>query len=385
MAPSPRPDRDHLAQLLREQEALRRVATLVAHGEPTETVFAAVVEETGKVLGADAARMLRREPDDTCLVIAAWGGTQLRLQVGAKASTNTRNIATTVVRTGKTTWSDAVSGPDHALGQIALEDGVQLGVAAPIFIEGRVWGVMLAIWMHAGPHRAESEARLAQFTDLVAAAVSNTQAREDLAASRARLMTASDQTRRRIERDLHDGTQQRLVSLALDVRSLQAEVPDELPDLQQQLSEIAEGLAGALDDLREIARGIHPAILSEGGLSPALNALARRSAVPVEIDVHILARLPAAIEVAAYYLAAEVLTNAAKHAEASAVRIEAAQADNRLTISISDNGVGGADADRGSGLIGLIDRIEALGGRITITSRPGHGTQVCAELPTDTG
>jgi signal transduction histidine kinase len=232
----------------------------------------------------------------------------------------------------------------------------------------------------------EVDQRLAQFTELVATAIANAQAREDLAASRARLVAASDQTRRRIERDLHDGIQQRLVSLALDLRRAEADVPHDRSELRDQLSNVAGGVAAALEDLREIGRGIHPTILSRGGLELALKALARRSAVPVELDVRIATRPPPPIEIAAYYLVAEALTNAGKHAEASRVRIEARiRDDDRLEIAVSDDGVGGADPAGGTGLVGLIDRINALGGRMAITSPRGAGTKVSVELPMEDG
>jgi signal transduction histidine kinase len=233
------------------------------------------------------------------------------------------------------------------------------------------------------PLPEDTEARFADFTDLVATAIANTQARADLAASRARVVAAGDEVRRRIERDLHDGTQQRLVSLTLDLRTAEASVPTDLTELQAQLSAIANELTGAQDDLREISRGIHPAILSEGGLGPALKSLTRRAALPVEPNVNIAGRLPETVEVAAYYVVAEALTNAAKHAQASSAQVEAALRRGRLYVSIRDDGVGGADPLRGSGLIGLTDRVEALGGTITVTSPPGQGTSLQVELPVD--
>jgi signal transduction histidine kinase len=207
------------------------------------------------------------------------------------------------------------------------------------------------------------------------------QSREELAASRARIVAAADQARRRIERDLHDGTQQRLVSLVLDLRTAEAAVPPGQPELRAQLARIADGLAGALEDLRELTRGIHPAILSEGGLGPALKALARRSAVPVELEVDVQARLPEPVEVAAYYVVSEALANTAKHAQASVAQVEAQARDGLLHVSVSDDGVGGATPGGGSGLVGLADRVEALGGTIRVHSPPGEGTRLQIELP----
>jgi signal transduction histidine kinase len=207
------------------------------------------------------------------------------------------------------------------------------------------------------------------------------QSRMELAASRTRLVAASDQARRQIERDLHDGSQQRLVSLVLDLRTTEAAVPPELSGLREQLADIADGLTGALTDLRELSRGIHPAILSEGGLSPALKALARRSAIPVQLDIDVRQRLPEPVEVAAYYVAAEALANTAKHARASMAHVNLHAHNDRLQLSIRDDGQGGATTDGGSGLVGLTDRVEALGGTISVDSPPGEGTRLDVDLP----
>jgi signal transduction histidine kinase len=207
------------------------------------------------------------------------------------------------------------------------------------------------------------------------------QSHEQLAASRARIVAAADQARRRIERDLHDGTQQQLVSLALDLRAAEASVPPELAELRAQLAHAATELAAATDDLREISRGIHPAILSEGGLPPALKALTRRSAVPVELDVDVPERLPEQVEAAAYYVASEALANAAKHARASVVHVEAKVRDDGMRLSVRDDGIGGAIPGRGSGLVGLIDRVEALRGTISVASPSGQGTTLLVDLP----
>jgi signal transduction histidine kinase len=240
---------------------------------------------------------------------------------------------------------------------------------------------MTAGWTDSGPLTPGAEGRLSQFTELVGTAIANADARIELVASRARVVAAADKTRRRIERDLHDGTQQRLVSLALDLRAAEASAPAELVDLKGQLSRTAAGLASAVDELQEISRGIHPAILSQGGLSAALNSLARRSSVPVHLDVSVDRQLSDRVEVAVYYIVSEALTNVAKHAHASVVRVHLAEDDATLHLSIGDDGVGGAQPGQGSGLIGLRDRIEALGGRIAIASPPGSGTTLRVELP----
>ncbi|HEY1574655.1 MAG TPA: CHASE3 domain-containing protein [Pseudonocardiaceae bacterium] len=362
------------AQLLNAQAALRRVATLVARGQSPSSVLTAVAEEAGTVLGVAGARVLRLEPDGTATVIAVWGTSgQNAPPLNHRVSLDQLPVTEAVARTGRTALHDIPTGAERA----AL-----LGLGAPIVVDGRVWGVMVTLLEPAGPLPPDAEERVAQFTDLVATAVANGQAREDLAASRARLVTASDEARHRIERDLHDGAQQRLVSLALDVRSAAA-VADRT-ELRDQLGQIAVGLTAALDDLREVSRGIHPAILSEGGLGPALRGLARRSAVPVELRTDVGSRPPLAVEIAVYYVVSEALTNATRHADASVIRVQAIQTDDLLLVTVADDGVGGADPAAGSGLVGLIDRIDALGGRITVVSPPGEGTTIRVELPTHT-
>jgi signal transduction histidine kinase len=229
----------------------------------------------------------------------------------------------------------------------------------------------------------DTEARLDKFSELVATAVANAQSRSDLAASRRRIVAASDQTRRQIERDLHDGTQQRLVSLGLAVRAAEASVPPEQDDIRAQLSGVAAGLVAAVEDLQEISRGIHPAILSKGGLAPALRALAHRSSIPVDLDIRAEVRLEEPIEVAAYFVASEALANAAKHSSASRIDMSLDQRGGLLLLAIRDDGVGGADVERGSGLVGLTDRVEALGGSIRISSRPGKGTLIAVDLPVE--
>jgi signal transduction histidine kinase len=265
------------------------------------------------------------------------------------------------------------------LAEMLARLGVVSSVATPVMVEGRLWGAVIVSSREELP--GDTEERLEKFTELVATAIANAESKSALDASRRRIVTASDETRRRIERDLHDGTQQRLVSLGLALRAAEATVPPDWPDLQADLSQIAAGLAGAVEDLQELSRGIHPAILSRGGLVPALRTLARRSAIPVELDVSTDVHVPEPIEVAAYFVASEGLANASKHAEASRIELSLAQIEGRLLLAIRDDGVGGADRARGSGLVGLTDRVEALGGSLDIESRPGAGTQITVRLP----
>jgi signal transduction histidine kinase len=372
-----------LARLAEEQAALRRVATLVARGAPPEEVFAAVTEEVERLLRVDYAHMGRYEPDGTLTVLAASGSTADHFPVGRRWSLGGRNLATIVFETGRPAQVDDYADASGALGVVARAAGVRSTVGTPIIVAGRLWGVTTAGSRLEQPLPADTEARLASFTELVAAAIANAESRAALAGSRARIVAASDETRRRIERDLHDGTQQELVSLGLALRAVQAAVPPQLGELNGQLSGLAEWLARVSDQVREIAHGIHPAILSERGLEPALRALARRSAVPVKLHLRGKRRLPEQVEVAAYYVVSEALTNAAKHAHASVVNVELDANDAIARLAIRDDGVGGADPRQGSGLVGLSDRIEALGGTLEVTSPTGNGTTLLIQIPVE--
>jgi signal transduction histidine kinase len=292
-----------------------------------------------------------------------------------------KNIGTMIAQTGRRARIEDYFDASGPLAVALRERGVGSSVGTPIMVEGRLWGAMAAGLIAEHGLLPDTEARLAQFTELLATAIANAETRAALAASRARIVAAADETRRRIERDLHDGTQQRLVSLGLQLRAAQAAVPPQLGKLEGELSRVAEGLAGVFDELRELSRGIHPAILSEGGLGPALTALARRSAVPVELDLHPERRLPEHVEIATYYVVSEALTTAAKHAQASVVHVELDARDAIVQLAIRDDGVGGADPGRGSGLVGLSDRIEALGGTLQVTSPAGSGTSLLIEIP----
>jgi signal transduction histidine kinase len=276
---------------------------------------------------------------------------------------------------------DSYADTSGALGTVIRERGLRSGVGTPVIVADRLWGVLIAASTSERRLPSDLEARLADFTDIAATAVANAENRADLAASRARIVATADETRRRIERDLHDGAQQRLVALALELRAAQAMLPPELGELEVELSRVAEGLTSVLDELRETARGIHPAILADGGLEPALKTLARRSPIPVELAVQVDVRLPERIEVATYYIVSETLTNAAKHAHASIVHVGVEGVDGVVRVSVRDDGAGGADSARGSGLIGLRDRVEALGGAIEVESPLGAGTSVHVELP----
>jgi signal transduction histidine kinase len=375
--------RDQLGRLADEQAALRRVATLVARGVPPAEVFAAVAEEAGRLLGTDLAAMLRFEPDETVTTVAGWSRAGGQPPVGTRYPIEEGTLSALMLRTGRPARIDSYADVPGPVAALARQLGIRSSVGCPITVEGRLWGAATVSSKRPGPLPADTEARVAGFTELAATAIANTQARAELAASRARIVQSADQTRRRIERDLHDGLQQRLVSLELELRATQAAVPTQLPELGAQLARVAEGLGEALEELRELSHGIHPAILSEGGLGPALRALTCRFAVPVELEVQVEARLPAPVEVAAYYVVAEALTNAVKHAHAAAARVDVRAADDRRLLSVGDDGDGGADPARGSGLVGLSDRVQALGGTITVHSPAGQGTRLLVDLPVE--
>jgi signal transduction histidine kinase len=374
--------RDELARLLEEQAALRRVATLVARGIDPAEIFSAVAEEIRRLLDANTAGIGRFEPDGTLVVVVSSVGDEpFKVPVGTRVRLPGYLAPAVVWQTGRAARvdEDVWSSVSDPVADGLRELGIRSMVASPVMVEGRLWGVVTALTRR-GPFSSGTADRMADFTELVATAVGNAESRAELAASRARIVAAADETRRRIERDLHDGTQQRLVSLGLELRLAQSLVPAELRELETKIGRIADELTGVVEDLREIARGIHPAILSEGGLGPALRTLARRAAIAVELDVAAIGRLPEPIEVAAYYVVSEALTNATRHAHASVVEVDAEASGGTLRVRVRDDGAGGADPVRGSGLVGLKDRIEALGGTFSVHS-PVGGTTVSCELP----
>jgi signal transduction histidine kinase len=370
------------ARLAEEQAALRRVATLVAQAVPPSEIFETVTREIGQLSGADFARLERYEDDGTVTGVAAWSREDdPRLAVGTRFVLSGVSIAARVRETSRAVRVDSFTGAAGPIAEEARATGIRSSVGSPIWVGGQLWGVVAASSKREAAFPTDMESQMGEFTELVATAVANAVSRGQLAASRARVVAAADETRRRIERNLHDGIQQRLVTLGLELHGVRDAVPPDRPDLLAQISHIEDNVRALTDELREISRGIHPAILSQGGLGPALNSLARRSAVPVRLNVGMSERLPQEVEAAAYYAVSEALTNAAKHANASVAHVELAVNDGTLQVSIRDDGVGGADTARGSGIVGLVDRIEALGGTIAIASPPGGGTSIALELP----
>jgi signal transduction histidine kinase len=375
--------RDEFRRIADEQAALRRVATLVARGVSPEQVFSAVASELGGILQVENAVIWRFEPDHTMVEVGSWSvkGSGYWFPVGTRRPLDEPSVAALVWQTGQPTRRTDYATATGEIAAWARNRGITSIAGCPIVVEGRLWGAMVGFSPGPEPLPEDVEERMQEFTELVATAIANAQARTQLAESRARVVAASDETRRRIERDLHDGTQQRLVSLALQLRAAEAVTSPEQGELRKQLSHVVEGLASVMEDLQELSRGLHPAILSKAGLEPALKMLARRSAVPVEINVSADRRLAERVETTAYYIVSEALANVAKHARASVAHVDITMEKELLRISVRDDGIGGADPHRGSGLIGLRDRVEALGGGIDISSPPGGGTSLLMTIP----
>jgi PAS domain S-box-containing protein len=377
-----RRDEQALRTLAAEQAALRRVATVVASEADQTRVFAVVTEELGRLLGAETANMVRFEPDGDGVVCAAWSiGTTRNVPVGTFISLSGDSVSALIHRTGRPERVDDFASAEGETATMLRRLGYRAAVGTPIRLGGRLWGAVIVSTAEPEPFAEGSEHRIASFAELVAQALANAEARQELADSRARIVQAGDEERRRIERNLHDGAQQRLVALSLELRMAERKLADGDPRAAELLEQASKDLSEALEELRELARGIHPAILSDKGLEPALEMLAGRAQLPVDLCAELEKRLPAPVEAAAYYLVSEALTNASKHASASEVRVSVAHTNGNAVVEVSDDGVGGADLRGGSGLRGLRDRVEALGGTLEVDSREGAGTTLIARLP----
>ncbi|WP_432840156.1 DUF4118 domain-containing protein [Dactylosporangium sp. CA-092794] len=383
---------EELQRRAAQQAALRRVATLVARAVSPDEVFHAVTTEVSQLLDNHHTTLLHYEPDDTVTVVSTNQPNLVTLAgrrwpigtAGESGSRETRNVTELVRRTGRPARNDNCADSADPGDDFRRSLGIHAAVAVPIVIENRLWGTIAVTSTRPESLPLDAEARISDFTDLAGTAVANADNRAQLMASRARIATAADETRQRIERDLHDGAQQHLIAIGLELRTAEeADLPPE--QLRAYMARAATSLTEVTTDLRELARGIHPAVLGTGGLAPALKALARRSAVPVDLHVDIDRRPPKPVEIAAYYVVSESLTNTAKHARASAVRVEATTHAGMLQITITDDGIGGADPARGSGLTGLRDRVETLGGNLTLMSDPGGGTSLVATIPDGSG
>ena len=369
--------------LARQQTALRRVATLVARGAKPTDVYPATVTELARGLDVEHVTLVRFDTDETCTVLAAHDVSGREgPREGERLSTEGDSISGRIQRTGECARVDDYESLAGVIAVRMRGIGLHSGAGAPVTIDGVVRGALIIGSAKAEPMPDGTEERICDFADLVSTAIANAETRAELKASRARIVAASDQARRRFERDLHDGAQQRIVALGLGLRTIEASVSPEDEAVRKQLDNVINGLADLYTNLQELSRGIHPAILSKGGLGPALRALARRSVVPVSVDVDVDRRLLESVEVAAYYVVAEALTNAAKHSQATGVTIRVRLEADELFIEVADDGVGGATSSGGgSGLVGLGDRVEAVSGRLDVSSPPGKGTTLTARIP----
>jgi PAS domain S-box-containing protein len=371
--------RAEIERLADEQAALRRVATLVAEGPPPTAVFDAVAAEMAKLLEADQVTLSRYEADEVITVVADRGPNASLLPPGTRLSYEGDNVTALVQRTGRSGRVEHAQPTTGPIADVLHDPGVRVSVGAPIVVEGRLWGVILARWQSEEPAPDDTEQRMARFAELLDTAIANADGRDQLMASRARLLTAGDDARRRVVRDLHDGAQQRLVHTVVALKLAQQSLARVDTKAASFIAEALEHAESSNAELRELAHGMLPAVLTRGGLVAGVNAVVARLDLPVSVDIP-PDRFPAEIEASAYFIAAEALTNVLKHSAAASAAVRVRAEDGVLRLEIDDDGIGGADP-RGHGLVGLADRVTALGGRIDIASPPGRGTCVTATLP----
>jgi signal transduction histidine kinase len=365
-----------------EQAALRRVATLVAEDPPPTAVFDAVATEMQQLLDADGVTLARYEPGDAVTVVAHRGFEGWHLPAGARFSAEGESVTAAVRRTGRPSRMehfDAAAGP---IAEYVRDRGVRSSVGAPIIVEGRLWGIAVVYWTREESPPADSEERIAQFAKLLETAIANADSREQLLASRMRLLAAGDEARRRVVRDLHDGAQQRLVHAIVTIKLAQRALQDNDAEAESLVGEALDAVKRGNEDLRELARGILPTILTRGGLQPAVTAILKRLDLPTDVDIPD-ERFPAEIEANAYFIVAEALTNIVKHADATRAEVRASVEHGMLRVEVRDDGIGGADPR--NGLVGMSDRVAALRGRLELESQPGAGTTVVATLPIPRG
>jgi signal transduction histidine kinase len=374
---------EHAQQALTdEQTALRRIATLVAGEAASDRVFEQVTVEAAQTLGASAASLARFDEDGTVTFVGGWSNTgRLAFPVGSRVPVEETGVLAEIRKTGRPERIDDYKGRAPEIVERLSSFGYESAGAAPIRVGGQVWGALVAAAPRDEPLAPGSERRLADFAELVAQALANADAYRKLAASRVRIVEAGDTERRRLERNLHDGAQQRLVSLALHLRMIKGNLRKDTASAEALLAEADSELDQALEELRELARGIHPAVLTDRGLEAAIRTLADRAPIPVELTRLPEDRLPNSVEAAIYYLVAEAITNVAKYAQATSASVAVERSNGFATVVVSDDGIGGAEPGPGSGLVGLADRVEALGGRLHIESPPGQGTHLTAEIP----
>jgi signal transduction histidine kinase len=371
-------------ELADEQAALRRVATLVAAESPPSEVFEQVTEEVGRLLALPGAAVVQYDGGGTARVVGGWSEDgKLRIPVGTSLDLDGDTVLAKVLRTGAAGRAERYDEASGSLAETLRSSGYRAAVAAPVTVASGLWGALVGTTTSDEPLQDGLEQRLCDFADLVGQALANADARERLAASRAELVAVGDAERRRFERNLHDGAQQRLVSVALELGMVGAKLDDEPEAARELLSSAQDDLAQGLEELRELARGLHPVLLTERGLGPALDALLSRAPVAVEIAELPERRLEAPVEAAAYYVVAEAITNVAKYAHASHATVSISRSNGRATVTVSDDGVGGANPAGGSGLRGLAARVEALGGRLDVDSPLDGGTRITAEIPSE--
>jgi signal transduction histidine kinase len=361
-----------------EQAALRRVATLVAHGAAAGAVFDAVTAEVAELF--DVSASLARYDNDELTVVAHRGD---YVRVGDRYPMGGTNVTSIVLRTGRPARLDDYGEASGHIGAVAQQAGVRTVVAAPVVVEGRTWGVLVALWRDSGVAPDDAEERLARFAGLLDTAIANADSRDQLSASRARVLAAGDDARRRLVRDLHDGAQQRLVHTIVTLKLALRALRENPSEAEASMLEALTAAERATAELRELAHGILPSVLTRGGLRAGVRALVSRLDLLVEVDVS-TERLHPDIEASAYFVIAEALTNVIKYADATRATVRATTEDGVLTLEVHDDGVGGADPE-GHGLVGVADRIDALGGRLQIESAPSGGTRLTARLPLSEG
>jgi len=370
-----------LETLVREQAALRRVATLVARDAPPARIFASVCEEVGRILGVSTTNLVRYEPSGRATILAAWAARGApSFPIATDIPMDGETVAPRVLRSGRPVRIDDYGELTDELARRLRAVGIRSAVGAPIVVAGRLWGAVIASSGRPSGLPADAEERIAGFAQLITDALAHADAREQLAASRARILQAGYEERRRLGRDLHDGAQQELVNVVIDLQLAQKRWGEQPERARRLVDDALAHARAAIDDLRDLAAGIHPAVLTDRGLVAALETLASRSPVPVELVAELDERLPPGVETTAYFVVAEALTNVGKYSGASHAEVIVRREGEQLLVEVRDDGIGGADASRGSGLRGLADRVSAMQGSLLVCSPPGRGTRVRAQI-----
>jgi signal transduction histidine kinase len=371
--------RAEVERLVEEQAALRRVATLVARGAAPNEVFDAVIVEVQTLLDASQVGLVRFDVQRRIGFLVQSRGLTPVLGATTPLPLDGDSAVGRVFDTGRAARLDTRNDSDGTIAELARRNDIIASVAAPVTIEGKTWGAIAATWKEEHPPSADAAARLAEFAELLDTAIANADSRDQLTASRARVLGAGDEARRKVVRDLHDGAQQRLVHTIVSLKLARDALVDDDDSVPALVDQALDQAQRGNEELRELAHGILPSVLSRGGLAAGVDALVARLDLLVDQEVT-TRRLAPEIEASAYFVVAEALTNVVKHAAATSARVVATVVDGALRLEVADDGKGGADAE-GHGLLGLADRVEALGGRLAVESPSGGGTVVRAELP----